>query len=261
MAFGLGALVGIVIASRGSGGRAAQSAAARSAVAATSAPRPAASVAASPAKRTVEELATTGDEDARATLNGITPADLTVEQSFALSRGEIAARLTELAALGDKLKASPDLADDPATLRALLKLARDPHTAIPTLELIVAQERERTTDLLFEIWTGVPSRDTATILAERLVLSAEVRKHASPALAIALALRDVQDCEEAAALVAKASEVGDRRSVRALVRLNGKRGCGDGAREDCFPCLRTVEARRALATAAANAQRRDPPQF
>jgi len=260
VAFGLGAALGILIASRGSAGRAAQPAAARSA-ATPSEPRPAASATAAPEPRSVEQRATAGDEDALATLNGITPANLTVEQSFALSRGEIAARLSELTALGEKLKASPDLADDPATLSALLKFARDPQTAIPALELIAAQRRERTTDLLFEIWTGVPNRDTATTLAERLVLSTAVREHASPALAIALALRDVQDCAAATELVAKAAEVGDRRSVRALVRLNGKRGCGDGAREDCFPCLRTVEARRALATAAANAQRRDPPQF
>ncbi|HOU90708.1 MAG TPA: hypothetical protein PLU22_06655 [Polyangiaceae bacterium] len=260
LAFGLGAAVGLLIAPRGVAGRGARPVTADSAATASSA-RSTRSAATAPAKRTVEELASAGDEDALATLNGVSPADLTLVQSLALSRGEVASRLAELAAIGEKLKANPEAADDPATLRELLKLARDPQTTIPAQELIAAQGRASTTDLLFEIWTGVTTRDPTTILAERLVLSNAVRKHASPALAVALALRDVQDCEEATALIAKAAEVGDRRSVRALVRLNSNRGCGDGAREDCFPCLRTVEARRALATAAANAQRRDPPRF
>jgi len=260
LAFGLGAALGLFLAPRGGAERGARPVAAGSAATVPSA-RSAGSAATPPAKRTVEELASAGDEDALATLNGISPADLTIEQSLALSRGEVASRLAELSTIEKKLKANPEAADDPATLRELLKLARDPQTTLPAQELIATQGRASTTDLLFEIWTGVPTRDPTTILAERLVLSRAVRRHASPALAVALALRDVQDCEEATALIAKAAEVGDRRSVRALVRLNSNRGCGEGAREDCFPCLRSAEARRALATATANAQRRDPPRF
>ncbi|MBN2194563.1 MAG: hypothetical protein JW751_17225 [Polyangiaceae bacterium] len=210
---------------------------------------------------TLEQRAALGEEDARASLNGIPTNELTVTQSIAMARGDVAARLAELKALGERLKEEPTLADQPETLRKLLGFARDPHTTFRAQELIAVQQRPTTTDLLFEVWTGVPGRNPTTVLAERLVTSAAVRKHASPALAVALELRDVQDCNAAAELVARATEVGDRRALRSLQRLANKRDCGPDGRDDCYPCLRDPKQRRALGTALTTVQKRNPPSF
>lgn len=214
-----------------------------------------------PPEPTLEERAARGDADARATLGAIAPAELTLAQSVALARGDTAARQAELTVLGERLKAEPALVDRPETLAELLAFARDPVTTVAAQELIAAQERPTTTDLLYEIWTGVPGRTPATLLAERLLLSKAVRAHASPALAVALELREVEDCAGAERLVARASEVGDRRAVRGLQRLVLKKDCGDNGREYCFPCFRTVEGRRAIGAAIGTLQRRAPPKF
>lgn len=230
-----------------------------------SAPPPSASAAPPPPppppKLTVEERAARGDVDARTTLGAIAPAELTLEQSVALARGESAAQQAELTVLGERLKAEPALADQPETLAKLLAFARDPVTTVAAQELIAALQRPTTTDLLYEIWTGVPGRTPATVLAERLLLSKAVRAHASPALAVALELREVDDCEGAERLVATASEVGDRRAVRGLQRLVIKKDCGDNGRDYCFPCYRTVEGRRTIGNAIGTLQRREPPKF
>ncbi|MBN2194374.1 MAG: hypothetical protein JW751_16275 [Polyangiaceae bacterium] len=227
-----------------------------------SAPPPSASsVLPPPLKLTVEERAARGDEDARATLDGIAPAKLTVAQSVALARGDTAIQQAELTALGERMKADPLLADHPETLAKLLTFARDPVTTVAAQELIAAQQRSTTTDLLYEIWTGVPGRTPATILAERLVLSQAVRAHASPALAVALELREVEDCESAERLVATAGEVGDRRAIRGLQRLVTKKDCGDNGRDYCFPCYRAPQGRRTIGITITTLQRREAPQF
>ncbi len=214
-----------------------------------------------PPELTVAERAARGDADARATLDAIAPVELTVAQSIALARGDAAVREAELAALGERLKADPTLADQPETLAKLLAFARDPVTTVAAQELIAAQERPTTTDVLFELWTGVPGRTPATVLAERLVLSKAVRAHASPALAVALDLREVDDCKGAEPLVATAGEVGDRRAIRGLQRLVTKKDCGESGRDYCFPCYRTPEGRRAIGAAITALQRRQAPKF
>lgn len=214
-----------------------------------------------PPELTVEERAARGDADARTTLDAIAPIELTVAQSVALARGAAAAQEAELAALGERLKADPSLADQPETLAKLLAFARDPVTTVAAQELIAGQQRPATTDLLFELWTGVPGRTPVTILAERLVLSKAVRAHASPALTVALELREVDDCEGAERLVATAGEVGDRRAIRGLQRLVTKKDCGESGRDFCFPCYRTPEGRRTIGAAITTLQRRDAPKF
>lgn len=113
-------------------------------------------------------------------------------------------------------------------------------------------------DLIYESWTKPRDRTPTTELAEALVYSKDIRAKASPALNVALELRAAEECEAVQALVKRATEEGDRRSLAPLSRLTRKSGCGQNKRQDCFPCLgqrkEVVEALRAVG-------KRQPPRY
>src|SRR5690606_14144802 len=82
-------------------------------------------------------------------------------------------------------------------------------------------------------------------LAKDLLESSSVRKNYSPALKVAMDLRDVQDdCEKAKKVLPEVARVGDERSLVALQRMHKTRGCGANERQDCYPCLRKDDALR-----------------
>jgi hypothetical protein len=74
------------------------------------------------------------------------------------------------------------------------------------------------------------------------LLGKDVRPKASPALAVALELREAETCEENLKLLAKATELGDKRSLAPIARLGRRTGCGPAKRDDCFACLREGDA-------------------
>jgi hypothetical protein len=71
----------------------------------------------------------------------------------------------------------------------------------------------------------------------------------------------VESCDTVMDLIARTEEVGDRRAIRSLAKLTSRRDCGDSGKEECFPCLRETEGRKALANAARAAQKRAAPDF
>ncbi len=83
----------------------------------------------------------------------------------------------------------------------------------------------------------------------------DVRAHASPAAAVALALRDARSCEACRSLLDDARDHGDERCLPHLRPLTNTRGCGFLGTGDCWRCLRgdkkldeavkAIEARRA----------------
>ncbi len=97
-------------------------------------------------------------------------------------------------------------------------------------------------DLLYDIWTGTPSRTEVTTLAQALVYSNDVKQKASPALAVALDLRVADSCEEKRRLMPLAERDGDRRALHLLTKLRRKYGCGPKGRLDCHGCLRGDDA-------------------
>jgi hypothetical protein len=112
-------------------------------------------------------------------------------------------------------------------------------------------------DLLYEVWTGTSAKTEATELARALVYSNDVRPKASPALAIALELRQAETCEQFQTALPKALTDGDRRSLTPLMKLGNRRGCGPKKSQDCFACLR-ASAEEITATINAAKSRRGP---
>jgi hypothetical protein len=111
-------------------------------------------------------------------------------------------------------------------------------------------------DLLYDAWTGTADRSTTTELAQALLMGRDVRPKASPALAVALDLRDAESCEDNAKILQRAIDVGDKRTFAPLTRLLRRNGCGPTKRDDCYLCLRNDDQLKKALTAVK--MRREP---
>ncbi len=181
------------------------------------------------AKASAEELAK---------LEARPPESLTARELAALADAHSDALRASAKALRLKVEASPSLGKDPALQSELMGLADDARTSADALSAMAALEPPIGADLLYQVWTRTPVRSDATDLARALVYSTDVRRKASPALAVALDLRAAESCEQYKAILPKALRDGDRRAAHLLTKLSSKRGCGPKKSDDCYACLR-----------------------
>lgn len=91
-------------------------------------------------------------------------------------------------------------------------------------------------DLLYEMTTAPSVTGPTKQKAIALTKDPEIRKIASPALRIALELRDRGPCERKS-LFTEAEKSGDRRALAFLTPLAATKGCGVFSLEDCYDCL------------------------
>lgn len=196
----------------------------------------------SPAKTPVEPAASEPGE--RAGEPAATPPPTksgdpdSAEGILGAARSRTERKHRELSQLGDALRTQPSGIDQAPTRKRLLAFADDPATTVQALTVIAALPGPVAADLLYEVWTGTPARNEATELAEALVYTERLRGAASPALAVALEMRRAETCEQHLALVPRAREHGDRRSLHLLARLMRRHGCGPKKTGDCYKCLR-----------------------
>lgn len=173
-------------------------------------------------------------------------AELEAKPASALSARELVLlaearserQLTAANALREKIEADPALAKDGSVTSELTRLAANDRTAPTALAGMAALESPTGADLLYETWTATAQRSDTTELARALLYSPELRARTSPALAVALALRAAERCDQYQAILPEALKAGDRRSVHLLAKLTNKRGCGPKKTADCYPCLR-----------------------
>jgi hypothetical protein len=187
-------------------------------------------------KPTVEKVR----PDALAALETKPLESLSASELLELAARRSERRLQTAQALRRKVEAEPALARDKGVQGELLKQAADAETAREALAAMAALEGPLGADLLYEVWTGTPARNDVTELARALVYSTDVRRKASPALAVALDLRQAETCEQFQVALPKALKDGDRRSLHLLVKLGNKRGCGPKKSQDCYACLRAA---------------------
>ncbi|HWZ87900.1 MAG TPA: hypothetical protein VNW92_03595 [Polyangiaceae bacterium] len=187
------------------------------------------------------------------------PSSLSSRELVWLAEGHAQQKRALASALREKLERDPAFGKDGAVQTQLLQLAGDPATATDALSAMVLLEPPVGADLLYEVWTGTSVRTDTTELAHALLYSTDVRPKASPALAVALALRVAETCAEYQAILPKALTDGDHRALHLLTKLNGKRGCGPKKLDDCYACLR---AKSDELTATINAVKsRHAPSF
>jgi hypothetical protein len=188
------------------------------------------------------EKAANGDPAALAALERKKPEELRADEALAIAHGRAAQAVANVRKLRERLASDPGLIKDPKIAAELLRASQAPETGRDALAAMAAVPGPIGADLLYEVWTGTVERSGNTELARALLLGRDVRAKASPALLVAIELRETETCEGHQKLLPRATEVGDKRSFGPLSRLLRRTGCGPGKKSDCYPCLRSGDA-------------------
>jgi hypothetical protein len=197
-----------------------------------------------------------GDERALGVLEHQRPEDRGTEEALALAAGKAAQEASTVSKLRARLASDPGLAKDPKVIADLRRMAQEPDTSRDALAAMAALPGPISADLLYDAWTSTAERSATTELAQALLMGRDVRPKASPALAVALDLRQTESCEDNAKILERAVDVGDKRSFAPITRLLRRNGCGASKRDDCYPCLREGDLLKRALTAVK--MRREP---
>jgi hypothetical protein len=186
-------------------------------------------------------------------LSKLDPGKRTRLEAVALGRSWSKQHFAELERIGRDLEKNPGGLDDPNVREKMREFVRDRVTSRAALERLAELGSRQSLDMLYEVWTGSKDRTETTQLAEALLLAKDVRPRASPALEVALALRDKPtDCAPIRELVERALRDADRRSAMLLVATGARKNCGEQGDGNCRKCLPDAEhLRKAIQAAAA----------
>ncbi len=220
--------------------------------------RPSASAPVDPPKPepTLLERASEGDPKGMEELNAIALEQRTIPQMVALARGRGVEKRLAL----DHMKKTVGDTPDKESAKRLMQFAQDGETAREALALIASLPGSVGVDMLFELSNAKATPAEMALFATQLLSTQEVRKKASPALALVFDMKEAADCEARKKLLEKAIEVGDRRLVKQVVALTKKTGCGDKKTDDCHPCLRDDNS-KIIVDSLIKIQKRKPPAF
>jgi hypothetical protein len=173
------------------------------------------------------------------------PQDPVVLKVLVLEHGRSPDGLPKALGLLDELiAADPAKVEDDDVGRLLVKAADSASAALARQAFQIMAERagKRGPDLLYEVWVG-DGRNAA--YARKLLNDPKVRELTTPALGIAVELRQAQGCKEKAKLLERAAALGDERVIAILGPLvSGKdRGCGFLGLGSCpAPCWQEASA-------------------
>lgn len=164
--------------------------------------------------------------------------ELSAEEALELTAAGRAEALKSAQQLALKFTQEPGLVNVAGPLKQFKEFATNERTSDVTLRAMAGLPGEIAADLLYDVWTSSADRSSVTSLAQLLVYSKDVLPKASQALRVALDLRDSETCEQNRALLPRAIEFGDRRSLHLLAFLQRNYGCGLKRKDDCYACLR-----------------------
>jgi serine/threonine protein kinase len=133
----------------------------------------------------------------------------------------------------DPIGAATDrrLAED---LHAALLGKDDVDTALALLEHAMGPPG---VDVLYDVAFSAKPQSPIAVRARQALTREETRSRASPATLVAIDLQHATKCDEKRALLPRASEVGDARSIAILSGFMPTTGCGFLHARDCWPCL------------------------
>ncbi|MFO0666720.1 MAG: serine/threonine-protein kinase [Polyangiaceae bacterium] len=130
-----------------------------------------------------------------------------------------AASLEALEALTNLARLDAAAAQNPNALRAVERAATNEKTMAAAYAFLLEHPSEAVADVLYRL-TFTPNGAASIARAEDALRDARIVRHASRALLVALALRDVgEDCGANAALLEEAETFGDGRALAHLERL------------------------------------------
>jgi serine/threonine-protein kinase len=189
----------------------------------------------------LEQRARQGEPQALSELAALAAAKRSAAASLALAVGSLNGGQSEagLKALGEALTADPELADNAELSWGVRRAVDDAATREQALEFAATRLGARGIDLLFDVWLSKTAKAPTIKAARKWIDKDTVRAQASPAVKMALALRETKGCSALRDLLPKAKSDGDERSLGALKRLQSKSGCGFLSLEDCYSCMRS----------------------
>ncbi len=186
-----------------------------------------------------------GDELARASAKGVEgllplseryPKDPNVLHPLVLAFASRATGLADAMAIAQRLfDAAPERAYDPDLRFLVRKAAVTPGQASKlALGAMADHMGSAGPDLLYDLWVNQPK---VAKRAAAFLTQPRVRAKASPALKVALELRDATSCADRLPLLQRAAELGDNRAAALLspLTISPRRGCGRSRREACPP--------------------------
>jgi serine/threonine-protein kinase len=182
-----------------------------------------------------------GDDDAIQELSKIPEATRTQEEWLVLGEGYMKSKRAGVALelYTAAIARIPTLAQSEKVSENIRLATKDSATATAAVEVAAESMGERGVNILFSVWADTARRSPASALAERYLDKPQVLKNASPAVRLALTLRERHSCEETRKLLQQAVEYGDTRSLRPMAKLRAVKGCPGTRNGDCYPCLRT----------------------
>lgn len=166
--------------------------------------------------------------------------------ALASHQAEEGALVDSMATL-ERLFATPGIdREDPRIVALVLKALQSKEAMDAALAMLNASPSPQVADLLYQAVTtrGMPTR--AVNLSNQALRAKEIREQASPALLVALDLRQAKSCPAKKSLMARAEEHGDARALAILRPLTSTTGCGFVNKGDCFSCLRDGSLARAI---------------
>jgi serine/threonine-protein kinase len=213
-----------------------------------------------PVPAAVSERARQGEAAALGQIAAVPPPDRGLDAAVALAAGYFSSGkyLEGIEAMEDALDLDPTVAATPELLSGVRRAVELPATRVRALELAAKRMGKAGADLLFDVWVSTPGKTPATRAAREWLDSDATRKGASPALQLALEIREAKTCNGLAELLPRMTKDGDERSLNTLKRLQTTSGCGFLGFEDCYPCLRQGTA---LDDAIAAVTGRAAPKF
>jgi hypothetical protein len=197
-----------------------------------------------------------GDLEALKRMELRAQSERSIDEARALVLGHAELTRRDGVRLVEDLGRDASLWKDRATLARLVELARDPSVGPDLLAALARTGHPMAADLLDALRLDFPAGSRLGLYAADLLFSAEVRHTWSEPLRISIELSQVTGCPRVLALLERAREQADDRSLGALERLGVESGCGSKRSEDCFPCLRDAERSKALVAAREAARSR-----
>ena len=152
-------------------------------------------------------------------------------------------------AIASALKVDARASELPEVATTLFTTAQKGATRDATFELLSGSMGAKGADIIYDLATQDGIKPALRRRAERWLASDEFDKQSSPALHILVSLRAAKTCRQRHALLLRAKNVGEWRTLDYLKKLQKKTGCGPGGAEDCHPCLRDDDRLEAAITA------------
>ncbi len=152
-------------------------------------------------------------------------------------------------AIGRALSLDPKLQEDAQVATALFKAAQAKASSDASFALLEGPMGSRGADIIYDLATTKGVRQNIKQRAAAWLKTKDFDRASSAALNIAVALRHAVSCQQKHALLLRAKNVADERTLPELQKLEARTGCGRRKRDDCYACLRKDDRLKQAITA------------